>query len=405
MGLTLTEKIISRHLGDKHVEPGQRVSIPVDRCLLGERCFYEVIRLSEQSGSVRPNFPETLVAALDQMAGACHRGRLEYIRLIREYARRWEVERLYEWGEGGIEIVTFADGGHVRPGDVVVSGESMNRSLGALGALVLAIDTAGLYQAVIDGRVEMVVPHTVRLVFRGTPNPWVGGMDYAIHIAGLLGMEYLQGKALEIGGEAIAALDMSERMAMAAFVTNLGAHNLIIEADEKTEAFVRARCDRNFLIPYRDVDAAYDEIIEIDVNNMGPQVFIPSRPERVVRVTKCHNMEIDKVIIGTGGSGRIEDIRLATALLREHLIHHEVGIVLIPGSQQAYLHAIEEGLIQILMQSGIHIGLPSGQYSDLCHLHGMAGDRMRCLSTSGYIYPPEAIAGDNEIVYCNPAVA
>lgn len=405
MGMTLTEKIISLHAGEKHVEPGRHVSVSVDRCLLGERCFHDVIRRAKEAGDSRPDDSSLLVVALDQMAGACEEERLERIHAIRDFARSWEIERLYEWGEGGIGAITFPDGGHIRPGDLVVGGDRMNLTFGALGAMAISLEGSDLHEVIMRGKVDYEVPPSLRLVFRGKPDPWVGGKDFAIHAIGLLGFDFLRGKAVEIGGEAIAALDMPERLAMASFAANLGPANVIFETDEKTEAFVRARCDRNFLMQQRDDDAGYTEIIEIDVTAMGPQVLIPSKPDLVVRVAKCQNVEIDHVILGTGGNGRIEDIRLAAGLLREHLIHDEVGITLIPGTQQAFLHAIEEGLIQILIHSGMHIGLPSNEYSDLCHLRGMAGHGMRCLSTSGYIYPEEEISGDNEIIYCNPAVA
>ena len=91
-------------------------------------------------------------------------------------------------------------------------------------------------------------------------------------------------------------------------------------------------------------------------------------------------------------------------MLREYQINRSVRLIIIPGSQQIYLHAMEEGLMQIFLRAGAHIGPPSRLYANQCHLRG-TGTEERCLSTSGIMYPDEDLRSCGEMLYSNPAVA
>ncbi|MBU0756147.1 MAG: hypothetical protein KJ645_13475, partial [Planctomycetes bacterium] len=266
-------------------------------------------------------------------------------------------------------------------------------------------DGETLCKAVVDGRFPFKVPETVRLVFHGTPGHWVGGKDFAIRALGLVEPAQVMGKALEITGEAVSNLDMFDRLALSSFAVHLGALTVLMEGDEKTNAYARARSDHFFRSLRSDESARFAAEIDIDVTDMEPHIFVPSGPERVLKVSKAGKLKVDQVVIGTGGNGRIEDIRGAAALLREHQIDRNVQLILIPGSQQVYLHAMEEGLIQLMMHNSTHIGLPSNLYADLCHLNAVPGDSMRCLSTAERLYDVKEMRAGREIIYCNPQVA
>lgn len=398
MGMTLVQRLIATRGGYEQIEPGQRASVEVDRFLLGEADFYHILKRTGFQEAARPKGAARVVVALEQFVGALEGELSEAPSLIRRFSKCWEILHLYELGRGGIETIIYSDGGMVRPGDFVVGGESQLSAFGAFGALALALDEDSLFEALQEGKVSFEVPETIKVVFRGSLNRWVGGKDLAIFAHGMLGSERVKGKALEFGGEAVMELDMPERLALTTFASNLGARCLMIEADEKTRIFTRARSDKAFKVGRADDGAEYADIIEVDASRMEPQVFIPSRPEKALGVSKVDDLKIDQVVIGTGGNGRIEDLRRAAGLLREYLVRKDVRLILVPGSQQIYLHAMEEGLIQIFLRAGAHLGLPSMRYTEQCHRQGIEAEE-QCLTTSGILYP------DPGILYCNPAVA
>ncbi len=409
MGMTIAEKIIALRAGLDSVEPGQRVTVEVDRFLLSEPDLFGVLSLARSMGRTELTKESArVVAALDPYIGMSADGsgaRAEAMCRIRLDWRSWGIGKLYDFENGGFGSLIFCDGGHVVPGSVVAVCRERYRSFGAVGALPVVLDVHSILEAMDSGKAAIDVPETVRVVVNGSLPHWSGGKDIALHAIGVLRQEMVRGRAVEFSGDAIKGLDLHQRLALTAFASNLCAQHVIVEPDHKTDVFIRARTDRYSQGIRCDEDAQYHEIIEIDASSIEPQVMIPPKDGvRVLKVSKTRDLKVHQVVIGTGGNGRIEDLRTAAALLREYQVSNRVKLVLVPGSQHVYMHAMEEGLIQIFLRSGAHVTPPSEHYSNQCHLMGII-EGERCLSTSGRIFREDGKAGSREILYCNPAVA
>jgi 3-isopropylmalate/(R)-2-methylmalate dehydratase large subunit len=404
MGMTLVEKLMARCAGEKRVKPGDEVTLEADRFLLGESDFYDLVVATRKQGMDKPARADRMAVALDQYMGDPDEARMERMQVVREYTRKWNIRPYYELGRGGIEPVLYPDGGLARPGDLVVTRNSELLSCGALGALALRIGRDEMFAAAHTGKIRVEVPNTVRLVFKGTPDPWLRGKDLGLYAYGLLRDRELQGKTVEFTGELLLQMDVAERLALASFARNLGARNMLIEPDEKTCVFTRARSDQHFDAVENDRNALFSEIIELNVSGLKPQAASPFQEDPVFPASKSRDLRIRQVILGTGGNGRMEDLRTAAALLREYRVKGNVRIVVIPGSQQVYLHAMEEGLMQIFVRSGALVGPPSSRFADQCHRMGLAPGE-RCISTSARFYEATEIPDGAEIIYANPAVA
>jgi len=404
MGMTLVEKIIAHHAGLDHLDPGQKVEVKVDRFLLRDHDFYKIVKAAIDQGLDKPpNNHQKIAVAIDQfISGKDHDpGRIS---LIREYSNRWYIYNLYELGKGGIENNIFPDGGLVRPGDLIVTGDGSLRCLGALGALVFPLDTEAILRALFDGMITVEVPETIRVEFKGAVKRWVGGKDLAFKAMNILEQENICGKAIEFCGEGIKGLDIPERLAFCSSAINMEVDHLLVEPDEKTRIFARARSDRFFRGCRNEDEACFKRVVECECANLDPLVVYPFRNKKICKVLSVDKQRVDQVIIGGDGNGRIEDLRKAAALLREYRAKKRVRIIVIPGSQQVLLHAMEEGLIQIFVRAGAHIGPPSHRYTDQCHFQGISKGEV-CLSTSGRFYSADEIGEDKEIIYCNPEVA
>ena len=403
MGMTLAEKIMAAHGGGGRAEPGLEVELSADRILLGERTVHRLLEEVRRSGreGAGGEGASRVVALLDQFLGPLDGDRKTSFRELRTFARRLGFLHLYGMGRGGIEAVLYADGGMGVPGALLVADDPVSGLLGALGALVVVPTKAGLMGAVRTGGVSVQVPETFRVILRGKPGPWVGGKDLAIELYSLLGPRGASGRCLEITGEAVDHLPVHQRLALAAFAVNTGARHVLFEPDEKTITFARARSDTPFRPVHGDPDAFVADVVELDVGSMEPRVALGPRPEEVRPVPKARDLRLDQVVIGGNGNGRIEDLRAAAALLREYRVNPNVRLVLVPGSQQVLLHAMEEGLVQVFLKNGAHLAPPSSYYFDLCHRSGL-GPGERCLTTAARIYPEEEGV---EILYANPEVA
>jgi 3-isopropylmalate/(R)-2-methylmalate dehydratase large subunit len=138
----------------------------------------------------------------------------------------------------------------------------------------------------------------------------------------------------------------------------MGAKCGLMEADSKTEAWVRAHSDQDFTAVYPDADAVYAEIRRYDASTLVPQVAKPHTVDNVAPVTEVLDVPIQQGVIGTCTNGRIEDLRIAAGILKGRHIARGTRLIVAPSSRQVYLEAIREGVLETLIQAGAAVVTP-----------------------------------------------
>jgi len=254
------------------------------------------------------------------------------------------------------------------------------------------------------GDIWMKVPPTIKFVFRGKLNKWVTGKDLILHTIGDIGVDGALYAAMEFTGEAIAALSMDSRFTMANMAIEAGGKAGIFPVDKKTLAYVEPRAQRPFKVYQPDKDAEYARVIEYDVSRVEPQVAFPHLPSNTKPISKVGRIKIDQVVIGSCTNGRLEDIQIAAKVLKGRGVHPRVRCIIIPGSQQVYLEALREGLLEDFINAGAVVSTPTcgpclGGYMGIL----AAGER--CVSTTNRNFVGRMGSTTSEIYLANPAVA
>ena len=144
----------------------------------------------------------------------------------------------YEVGEAGVEHALLPEKGIVVPGDLVVGADSHTCTYGALGAFATGVGSTDLAAAMMTGELWFKVPETMKFVYHGKLQPWVGGKDLILYTIGRIGVDGALYRAMEFTGEAIAALSMEGRLTMANMAVEAGGKNGIFIPDAITEAYV-----------------------------------------------------------------------------------------------------------------------------------------------------------------------
>jgi 3-isopropylmalate/(R)-2-methylmalate dehydratase large subunit len=178
----------------------------------------------------------------------------------------------------------------------------------------------------------------------------------------------------------------------------------IFHVDRKTLAYVKPRAMRSYTIYRPDADAEYERVIEYDVSRLEPQVAFPHLPSNAKPVSKAGKIKIDQVVIGSCTNGRLDDMRTAARVLKRRQVHPQVRCIIIPGSQQVYLEALREGLVEAFINAGAVVSTPTcgpclGGYMGIL----AAGER--CVSTTNRNFVGRMGSPKSEIYLANPAVA
>jgi 3-isopropylmalate/(R)-2-methylmalate dehydratase large subunit len=405
MGLTLAEKILAAHADRDRVRPGEFINARVDLVLASELSGVVALREFDRlaGGAARIFDPRKVVFVFDHFTPNKDIASAEIVRECRAFAIRTGI-RYYDVGRAGIQHVLLPEQGLVSPGDLIAGADSHTCTYGALGAFGTGIGSTDAAAAMALGELWLKVPETVKIVYRGTLRPWVGGKDLILHTIGRLGVDGARYQALEFAGEVIAGLDMASRLTMANMAIEAGAKAGLIAPDETTVAFVRARGGRVDRLYQSDPDAEYVRVLEIDVDELEPQIAAPFLPENARAASSAGDIEIDQVVIGMCTNGNLEDLRQAASVLAGRTVHPRVRTIIIPGTQAVYLAALREGLIETFIEANCVVSTPTCGPCLGGHMGVLAAGE-RCVSTSNRNFKGRMGHASSEVYLANPAVA
>jgi len=401
--LTLAEKILAAHSNKKKVSPGEFINVRVDLILANDITAPIAIREFQKTGVDRVFDPKKVVIVPDHFVPNKDIASAEQAKLIREFA--YEQGIIYfEVGQMGIEHVLLPEQGLVLPGDVVIGADSHTCTYGALGAFATGMGSTDIAAAMATGDIWMKVPSTIKLIYHGNLGEWVGGKDLILYTIGDIGVDGALYSAIEFAGEAIDSLSIDGRFTMANMAIEAGAKVGIFRVDNKTQLYVKSRAKRSYMVYEPDNDAEYSQVIEYDVSGIEPQVALPHLPANTKPVSQVVNVEIDQVVIGSCTNGRLEDLRLAAQILKRRKVHPRVRCIIIPGSQQVYLDALNDGLIEIFIRAGAVVSTPTCGPCLGGHM-GVLADGERCISTTNRNFVGRMGSPKSEVYLANPAVA
>jgi 3-isopropylmalate/(R)-2-methylmalate dehydratase large subunit len=244
--------------------------------------------------------------------------------------------------------------GHVLPGTLIVGADSHTCTYGALGAFATGIGSTEAAAVFATGKIWLRVPEAIKINVKGRFKKYVTPKDLILSIIGRVRADGAIYKSVEFAGPAIRGMSMAGRMTLCNMTVEMGAKNGIVEPDEVTRKFLEGRTDKP-LAPFEslksDADASYEKVMEFDVTGLIPQVSCPSSVDNVKPASELGNAPIEQAFIGSCTNGRIEDLRLAAQILKGRTIKNGVRAIVIPASQEVYMQALREGLIEIFIDA------------------------------------------------------
>lgn len=296
--------------------------------------------------------PDQLLIVLDHNAPPTSAALADDYQKIRDIVKEQKIKKFHDVGKGICHQIMAE---YAKPGMIIVGSDSHTCTAGAFNAFAAGIDrteSAGLWK---QGETWFRVPETMKIVLTGKMKDGVYAKDLALWIIGMIGSAGADYMSIEYHGEGVKTLSISDRMTLANLASEMGAKNAVFPADEVLEAHFGKPCSG----VWADENANYARIITINLDEIFPVVAAPHHVDNVKAVAEVSDIQVKQAVIGTCTNGRIEDLRIAAAILKGKRVPAEFQLLIIPASQKIYLQAIEEGLIQIFMQAGASVLAPS----------------------------------------------
>jgi 3-isopropylmalate/(R)-2-methylmalate dehydratase large subunit len=402
--MTIAEKILAAHTDAREVKPGDIVKVNVDVALANDITAPLAIKAFQTGGQAKLAHPDRVVFVLDHFTPNKDIASANQCKMVRDFAHQHELKNFFDGGEVGVEHALLPEKGLVLPGDLVIGADSHTCTYGALGAFATGVGSTDLAAAMMTAQAWMKVPESMKFIFKGELLPWVGGKDLILYLIGDIGVDGGLYRVLEIEGPAVTSLDLSNRLTMSNMAIETGAKAGIIQADEKTEAYVRPRAKRPYTVFESDADARYAAVREYDCANIEPQVAFPHLPANTRPISEVGEVRIDQVVIGSCTNGRIEDLRVSARVLKGRKVDRGVRCVVLPATPEVFLKAEEEGLIRIFLESGAIIGPPSCGPCLGGHL-GILAKGEKALATTNRNFVGRMGDPGSEVYLSGPAVA
>ncbi len=355
MGLTLTEKVLLKHSLSGKLE--DFIYAKVDFCFGNDITAPLAVKTFKQAGFNSVFDPRRIGFICDHFLPARDLNAANNVKFLKEFSKKFGIQNFFDINNCGVEHVFLLERGFIRPGNLVVGADSHTCTFGAMGCASFGVGSTDLAVALKEGRVWLKVPKTVRFIYKGKLNKWVFGKDLILSTIGRIGVDGALYKVMEFAGPVINKISMEDRLTMTNMAVEAGAKTGIIEPDDKTFEYLKSH--RSQVSGQRkkqdlksDKDAKYEDVIEIDVNKMEPQVACPHLPSNVKSVSALKGVKLNQVFIGSCTNGRISDLRVAAKLLRKKKIRKSLRAIVSPATPDIYKQAEKEGLLKTFLEAG-----------------------------------------------------
>ncbi len=352
MPRNLTQKILTEHLVDGRLTPGEEIGLVIDHTLLQDATGtmamleFEALGLDRVKAQLAAQYVDHNLLQTDFKNADDHR-------YLQTACARYGIH-FSRPGNGISHQVHMERFG--RPGLTMLGADS--HTPGAAGVSMLAIGAGGLDVAMAMAGMPYYLPCPLVLGVHltGQLPDWVSAKDVILELLRHYDVKGCVGKVIEYYGPGVATLSATDRETIGNMGTELGATSSIFPSDGRTREYLHAQKRGN---AWRELKAAdgcdYDEHLELDLTKIEPLIACPSSPGNVKRVEEIAGLKVDQVIIGSSVNSSYRDLMVTARIIEGRHAHPDTSLHINPGSRQVLENVADSGGVMALLLAGARI--------------------------------------------------
>jgi len=402
MGMTITEKILAKAAGLKEVAPGQVINAKIDIVMCHDVTTPPAISMLVENGIDRVFDKEKIIVTPDHFQPAKDILSAELHKRLDEWARRHDIKYYYKLGRAGVCHALLPEQGHIRPGEVIIGGDSHTCTYGAFAAFSMGVGSTDLAAAIASGELWFRVPASLKFVLNGKLPKGVYSKDVILSVISRIGVDGALYKAMEFTGPALSEMSMEARMTMTNMAIEAGAKNGIIGFDRITKKYLddHLKTKKSYTVFESDSDAEYESVEEFDCSKLEPMVAMPHLPSNAVPISECKGRQMHQAYIGSCTNGRIEDLRIVGKILKGKTV--AIRTIVVPATPTIWKQAKDEGLFDVFYDAGCVIAAPTCG-ACLGGFMGILAAGERCISTTNRNFVGRMGHPASEVYLASPA--
>jgi aconitate hydratase len=352
MQKTVTEKIISQHLAEERMEPGEETALKIDHTLTQDSTGtltyleFEAIGVAHVKTQLSLSFVDHNMLQNDFRNADDHR-------YLQGVAAKYGI--VFSRPGNGICHQLYLER-FAQPGLTLLGSDSHTPTAGGMGMIAIGAGGLDVAAAMAGEPFYLEMPSILGVKLSGTLLPFVSAKDVILQVLKELTVKGGVNKVLEYFGSGVKTLSVPERGTIANMGTETGATTSIFPSDEATRAFLRGQGRENQWTELKaDEDAEYNENLNVDLGGVEPLIALPHSPDNVKPVSEVEGTPVDQVCIGSCTNSSLRDLKIVSAMLKGKKISENVSLTISAGSRQALENLAVTGELEPLIQSGARI--------------------------------------------------
>ena len=352
MGYTIAQKIIKNHLLSGDMTVGSEIGLRIDQTLTQDATGTMAYLEFEAMGIDRVK-TELSVAYIDHNTLQTGFENADDHRFIQSVAKKRGL-RFSRPGNGICHQVHLERFGI--PGKTLIGSDSHTPTGGGIGMLAMGAGGLDVAVAMGGGAYYITMPKMVRVNLTGKLQPWVAAKDIILKVLQIMTVKGGVGKIVEYGGEGVKTLSVPERATITNMGAELGATTSVFPSDDITRAFLKAQGrEKDWVELSADDDAVYDEVIDINLDELVPLAAMPHMPDNVKSCKEIGKIHIDQVCIGSCTNSSLMDMLKVAAILKGKTVCPSVSLSIAPGSKQVLNMLALCGALSDMIDAGARI--------------------------------------------------
>ena len=396
----LTGKLLSWHLQEGELRPGEGIRLDVDQVLIedatGSMCALQFERL----GAERIAVP-LAVMYVDHNVMQTDDKNMDEHRYLRTFSARYGLH--YSRPGNGISHYIHLER-FAKPGEVLLGADSHSTMAGAVGMFAAGAGGLDVAVAMAGHGFSMEFPKVVGVELRGELPAWVQSKDIILELLRRYGVRGGVGQVFEFTGDGVEGLSVMERGTICNMITETGATAAVFPSDERVREWLAAQeREEDFRLLAADEGAPYDETETIELAELEPLISKPHSPGNVAPVREVAGTKTVQVCVGSSVNSGYEDLALVGAVLKENIVHPSIEMTVTPGSRQILDTVSRSGVYMDLVASGARMLEP---VCGPCIGVGQAPSRGEpSVRTFNRNFPGRSGTSGDEVYLCSPATA
>jgi len=348
--MTIIEKIIAAHAGQAVVKPGDIVDVFIDTRAARDFGGANVVKNLVGNGLTVAD-PKKTVFTFDCNPGGSDQQYAANQHYCRQYARENGI-RVYDV-DSGIGTHLAIDNGLAWPGSTFVSTDSHANIMGAIASFGQGMGDQDIAAAWAKGAVWFKVPASVKINLTGKRPANLSAKDIVLNLLSIFGANKLLGYSVEIYGEEVERMSLSERITIASMGTEMGAIILLFPTSPSLLLELKLLTGKEYPAVLAGPDAVYERTFDIDLGTFITMVAKPGHPHDDASIETVINTKIDSGFIGSCTNGRIEDLREAASVLKGRKVAPGVVLKIVPATDAIWTQSMDEGILQTFKEAGV----------------------------------------------------